>query len=298
VPYAHVVFTLPDLLAPLALQNPRVLYDLLFHAASRALLEIAAHPQHLGARLGILAILHTWGQQLVHHPHLHCLIPAGGPALDRSRWIACRPGFFLPVRVLSRRFRTLFLALLDQAYRAGDLQFHGRLHALAKPGAFGRLLAHTRSAEWVVYANPPFGGPDHVLHYLGRYTHRVAFSNHRILDISGDTVRFTWKDYRRGHRRRVMTLDTAEFARRFLLHVLPDRFVKIRYYGFLAPSQRKRALEHCRSLLLATAPTPPPPPPSNDTPALSTPDGTRPRCPHCKRGTLHRVRSLPPFDSS
>jgi len=221
VPYAHVVFTLPDLLAPLALQNPRVVYGLLFRAVSQTLLQVAATPRHLGARIGFLAVLHTWGQNLLHHPHVHCVVPAGGVALDGSRWLRCRPGFFLPVRVLSRLYRGKLLAFLEQAHQAGSLQFHGRLAELRNPSAFRGLLARARALEWVVYAKPPFGGPDAVLKYLARYTHRVAISNHRLVEATDEHVRFRWKDYRHGHRQRVMTLATTEFVRRFLLHVLP-----------------------------------------------------------------------------
>jgi putative transposase/transposase-like zinc-binding protein len=297
VPYAHVVFTLPDLLAPLALQNPHIVYSLLFRAASQTLLQVAATPRHLGARLGFLAILHTWGQNLLHHPHLHCVVPAGGLAPDGSRWISCRPGFFLPVRVLSRLFRGKFLALLEEAERAGKLQFHGQLHELRQPHAFRLLCAQARAREWVVYAKPPFGGPDCVLKYLARYTHRIAISNHRILSVSQDQVRFTWKDYKHGHRPRVMTLDISEFARRFLLHVLPHRFVKIRYYGTLAQSQRATGLARCCELLKTPAEQPAP-----SITAASQPEARRvsepPLCPRCQRGSLRRLRTIPPIDSS
>lgn len=215
VPYAHVVFTLPDVLAPLALQNPKRVYGLLLRAASQTLLQVAATPRHLGARLGFLAVLHTWGQTLLHHPHVHCVVPAGGLALDGSRWVACRPGFFLPVRVLGRLYRGKLLALLEEAYQAGKLQFHGQLGELREPRAFRTLLARARALEWVVYAKPPFGGPEAVLKYLARYTHRIAISNHRLLEATDDHVRFTWKDYRHGNRPRVMTLELTEFARRF-----------------------------------------------------------------------------------
>ncbi len=297
VRYAHVVFTLPDLLAPLALQNPRVVYGLLFRAASQTLLQVAATPRHLGARLGFLAILHTWGQNLLHHPHLHCVVPAGGLARDGSRWIPCRPGFFLPVRVLSRLFRGKFLALLEEAQRAGTLQFHGQLHALRQPSAFRALRARAHAIEWVVYAKPPFGSPDCVLKYLARYTHRIAISNHRLLSVEQDRVSFSWKDYRHGHRQRVLTLCAVEFVRRFLLHVLPYRFVKIRYYGLLAQSQRATTLPRCRELLRA-----PSEPPASAPTAAQTPGGQRasepPRCPSCERGRLHRLHGLPPTDSS
>lgn len=300
VPYAHVVFTLPALLAPLALQNPQLVYGLLFRAVSQTLLQIAATPRHLGARLGFLAILHTWGQNLLHHPHIHCVVPAGGLALDGSRWVRCRPGFFLPVRVLGRLFRGKLLAFLEEAHRAGALQFHGRLVELRDPRAFRSLLARARTLEWVVYAKPPFGGPDAVLKYLARYTHRIAISNHRLLQATLEHVSFSWKDYRHAHRQRVLTLELAEFARRFLLHVLPPRFVKIRYYGWLAQSQRASALPRCRELLATSAP-------ASATTAgrdnhTNEPGADRDSkpvtCPHCQRGRLVYSRALPPADSS
>jgi predicted Zn-ribbon and HTH transcriptional regulator len=301
VPYAHVVFTLPDLLAPLALQNPQVVYGLLFRAASQTLLQVAATPQHLGARIGFLAILHTWGQNLLHHPHIHCVVPAGGVALDGSRWVRCRPGFFLPVRVLSRLYRGKFLSLLQEAYQAGALQCHGRLADLRSARAFRRLLSRARALEWVVYAKPPFGGPEAVLKYLARYTHRIAISNQRLLEATDDHVSFTWKDYRHEHRRRVMTLDISEFVRRFLLHVLPHRFVKIRYYGFLSQSQRATALSQCRGLLdirpnmSATSADSA----ANDTDEVNGDCASeRVVCPSCHRGRLVYDRALPAVDSS
>ena len=301
VPYAHVVFTLPDLLAPLALQNPQVVYGLLFRAVSQTLLQIAATPRHLGARIGFLAILHTWGQNLLHHPHIHCVVPAGGIASDASRWVRCRPGFFLPVRVLGRLYRGKFLALLQEAYQAGALQCHGRLAHLRSAQAFRSLLDRARALEWVVYAKPPFGGPEAVLKYLARYTHRIAISNHRLLEATDNHVSFPWKDYRHQHRRRVMTLEISEFVRRFLLHVLPHRFVKIRYYGFLAQSQRATSLPHCRNLLGTASST-------SATPADSGADeahemdsecvSDRVVCPNCHRGRLVHGRALPAIDSS
>ena len=204
VAYSHVVFTLPEQLAPLALRNQRLLYDLLFRAASETLLQIAADPRHLGARIGVLAVLHTWSQNLRHHPHLHCLVPAGGLALDHSRWIDCRPGFFLPVRVLSRLFRGKILALLQQAYKKGELRCLGTIANLADPRQFHSLLRRLRSMEWVVYAKPPFAGPQEVLDYVGRYTHRVAISNNRLLDIEDGQVQFRYKDYRNRSQQKVM----------------------------------------------------------------------------------------------
>ena len=301
VPYTHVVFTLPHTLAPLALQNPRVLYDLLFRAAAETLLEVAADPRHLGARIGFLALLHTWGQTLLHHPHVHCLVPAGGLALDRSRWVPCRRGFFLPVRVLSRVFRGKFLALARAAYEAGRLRFHGRLAELNEnPQAFHRLLAQSRRHDWSVYAKPPFGGPEQALKYLARYTHRIAIANHRLLAVDRQAVTFSWKDYAHANQLRTLTLDPDEFMRRFLLHVLPTHFVRIRAYGFLANRQRSSALELCRSLL-AAAPLDRQPPPASPPPAAESRPSHDPehrqRCPRCGTGTLHRL-PLPPYDTS
>jgi predicted Zn-ribbon and HTH transcriptional regulator len=249
VPYFHVVFTMPEALAKLALFNKRVVYEILFRAAARTLLEIARDPKRLGARIGFLAVLHTWGQNLFHHPHLHCVVPGGGLSEDGQTWIACRKGFFLPVRVLSRRFRTLFLKELAAAYVGGELALPGDLSSLAEPAAFDHLVASQRKLEWVVYSKEPFGGPSHVLAYLGRYTHRVAISNDRILGVEGGRVSFRYKDYRDGNADKVMTLDAREFLRRFFLHVLPGGFVRIRHFGLFANRTRRQSLSRCRSLL-------------------------------------------------
>jgi hypothetical protein len=251
VSYFHVVFTLPEQLSLLALQNKRVIYNLLFRAASETLLEIAADPKHLGARIGFFAVLHTWGQTLQAHPHLHCVIPGGGLSADNSQWIASRPGFFLPVKVLSRLFRGKFIAYLYKARDQGQLTYAGQMSDLAEADGFNCLLSKLKRIEWVVYAKPPFGGPEQVLKYLARYTHRVAISNGRMLDLSGDDVTFNYKDYAAGNVTKTMTLDVHEFARRFLLHVLPRGFVRIRYYGFLANGCRAKKLELCRRLLSA-----------------------------------------------
>ena len=247
VPYAHVVFTMPQVLAPLVLQNKRVLYDLLMRTVAQTLQEIALNPKHLGAKLGFFAILHTWGQTLVHHPHVHCVIPAGGLAEDGT-WRACRPGFFLPVRVLSRLFRGKFLAGLTEAFRDGRLELHASLTCYRDAADFKRLVHQARRTEWVVYAKPPFDGPERVLKYLARYTHRIAISNHRLIHVDDDAVSFRYKDYR-GARSRSLTLPLAEFTRRFLLHVLPKGFVRIRHYGFLANGCRARLLSSCRRAL-------------------------------------------------
>jgi len=246
--YFHVVFTLPHQLNALAEQNPRVLYDLLFTAAARTLLEVAADPKHLGARIGFISILHTWGQNLRHHPHLHCVIPAGGLAPDHSRWIRPRYPFFLPVKILSRVFRGKFLARLKRAYRRQRLHFSGELRQLASEKRFTAFLRSLFRKDWVVYAKPAFGGPAQVLRYLGRYTHRVAISNHRLLAFDGEQVTFRWKDYAHGNQQRKMTLSAEEFLRRFLTHVLPRGFVRIRHFGFLANSQRARLLNLCQRL--------------------------------------------------
>jgi hypothetical protein len=256
VPYFHVLFTLPAEAAAIAFQNKAVVYAILFKAAAETLCTIAADPKHLGAEIGLVAVLHTWGQTLQHHPHVHCVVPGGGPAPDGTRWIGCRPGFFLPVRVLSRLFRRRFLERLHAAFEAGDLGFHGELADLADPAAFARRLRELRRVEWVVYAKPPFGGPEQVLAYLGRYTHRVAIANSRLVGVSADAVAFRWTDYRHHGKSKVMTLGADEFIRRFLLHSLPDGFHRIRHYGFLANRHRAEKLALCRKLLEGPPPCP------------------------------------------
>ena len=258
VPYYHVVFTLPSAAAEIAFQNKRVVYGILFRAAADALRDIAADPRHLGAEIGAVAVLHTWGQALQHHPHLHCIVPGGGLAPDLTRWVPCRPGFFLPVRVLSRRFRTLFLERLRAASAAGELRFSGALAALAEPAAFAERLNGLRGIEWVIYAKRPFAGPEQVLAYLGRYTHRVALANSRLTGLHNGQASFTWKDYRHEGKTKVMTLAAAEFLRRFLLHAVPDGFHRIRHIGLLANGHRTAKLDLCRALLAAPAPEPPP----------------------------------------
>jgi hypothetical protein len=251
VEYFHVVFTLPALVADIAYQNKAAVYGLLFKASAQTLLTIAADPKHLGARIGMTSVLHTWGSAMTHHPHVHVIVPGGGLSPDGTRWIACRPGFFLPVRVLSRLFRRLFLEGLVRLHRTGKLRFFGELARLADLDAFAAHLAPLRKADWVVYAKPPFGGPEAVLAYLSRYTHRVAISNHRLISADADTVAFRWKDYRikRGDRMKVMRLSTAEFIRRFLIHVLPTGFHRIRHAGFLANGIRRDRIAMIRRLL-------------------------------------------------
>jgi hypothetical protein len=246
--YFHVVFTVPEEIAAIAFYNPETVYHLLFQTVAETLLTIARDPKHLGAEIGFFAVLHTWGQNLLLHPHLHCVVPGGGLSPDRS-WVACRPGFFLPVRVLSRLFRRLFLAGLREASANGKLQFFGDLVSLRAPTAFSRYLDPLAEQEWVVYAKPPFGGPQHVLDYLARYTHRVAISNSRLLALENGMVSFRWKDYRHPQRPKVMSISAEEFLRRFLLHTLPRGFQRIRYYGLLANCHRTEKLACCRELL-------------------------------------------------
>lgn len=287
VGYFHVVFTMPPAAAEIAFQNTATVYAILFRAAAETLRLVAADPRHLGAELGVVAVLHTWGQTLHHHPHVHCVVPGGGPSLDGTRWVACRPGFFLPVRVLSRVFRRLFLAELQTAFEAGGLGFFGDLAGLAEPAAFTRRLRELRGVEWVVYAKPPFGGPAQVLAYLGRYTHRVAIANSRLLDVTDRQVAFRWRDYRHHGKAKVMTLDADEFIRRFLLHTLPDGFHRIRHYGFLANGHRADKLALCRTLLAAPTPKPDPSP-IEDTAATD-----RNHCCPCCGSTAISRTSLP-----
>jgi hypothetical protein len=308
-PYFHMVFTLPEAMGSLALQNKRMMYGILFRAASQTLLQIAADPKHLGAQIGFFLVLHTWGQNLHHHPHVHGVVPGGGIALDRSRWISCKKEkkyFFLPVKVLSRVFRGKFVDLLRKAFQRGELSFHGKLEGLDDPQAFERWLRTTYKTDWVVHAKPPFGGPVQVLKYLARYTHRVAISNRRLIDIEDGKVRFRWKDYANCRAHKTMTLDAVEFIRRFLLHVLPKGFVRIRHYGFLANRHRKQNLLIIRRLLDATrgrqaqAPSD-----SADSNAVSTdeagtslafeaPSEPRTHCPVCQTGQMAVVEILKP----
>ena len=294
VPYFHVVFTLPEELNVLALGNPEVIYDLLFRCASETLLEIAADPKHLGARLGILAVLHTWGQTLVLHPHLHCIVPGGGPALDGKRWVTASERFLLPVRVLAPVFRGKFLAGLKRLYQEGRLSLSGGAGELRDPFVFHNLLDRLYQKFWWVYSKPPFGGPEEVLKYLARYTHRVALSNHRLVRLEDDQVTFTYKDYAQEGRVRQMTLPAEEFIRRFLLHILPHRFVRIRYYGLLANRHRDRELERCRVLLGAAPPVPELEKHEDWQAVFLRVTGRDPTlCAECGRGHLRLVRELP-----
>ena len=294
--YFHVVFTVSQTIAEIALQNKAVVYGILFRATADTLRTIAADPKHLGATIGFFAVLHTWGQTLVHHPHLHCVVPGGGLSPDGTRWIPCRPGFFLPVRVLSRLFRRLFLTALQAAFDAGQLRFAGTRQALADPRRFADHLHPARQTEWVVYAKRPFAGPGQVLDYVGRYTHRVAIANPRLLELDDGHVRFRYTDYRAPAAPKTMTLDATEFIRRFLLHVLPSGFHRIRYYGLLGNRHRVAHLARCRALL----DTPVTPPIARETPRpldyrdrYETLTGRSLRvCPRCQGGHMRVVEGL------
>jgi hypothetical protein len=285
--YFHVVFTVPQPIAAIALQNKETVYNILFRATAETLRTIAADPEHLGAQIGFFAVLHTWGQALLAHPHLHCVVPGGGISPDGKRWISCPPDFFLPVPVLSRLFRRLFLDYLRQAFDAGGLQFFSSLEPLRARNAFLRHIAPIRKKDWVVYAKPPFAGPEEVLKYVARYTHSVAISNNRLLDIDDGKVQFRWKDYRDDNRHKTMTLGADEFIRRFLLHVLPDGFQRIRYFGFLANRYRAEKLALCRQLMQM--------PPPATTPEVNKDYKDRyealtgislKKCPLCRCGTM------------
>ena len=289
VEYFHVVFTLPSVLGPLALQNKTLIYNLLFQATAQTLLTVAADWKGLRAKIGFFAILHTWGQKLDLHPHLHCVVPGGGLSLDGTRWVSCPRGFFLPVKMLSRLFRGKFLAQLKAAHQRGELTLAGQLQPLASPAAFNRWLTPLYQQEWVVYAKPPWNGPKQVLKYLSRYTHRVAIANQRLVSIDDGRVTFRYKDYRRGHRQRTLTLTATEFIRRFLLHVLPNGFMRIRYYGFLANTHRKKQLAMIRELLGVPSPEVPPTPNGEQEAAYQAEDQ---RCPHCSCGTLQPVELI------
>jgi len=290
--YFHVVFTLPEQLAAIAYQNKEVVYSILFRATAETLRTIASDPKHLGAEIGFFTVLHTWGSNLLHHPHLHCVVPGGGLSPDGTRWIACKPGFFLPVRVLSRLFRRLFLEHLQRAFDTGKLRFFTALESLRDPSYFARYLEPVRKAEWVVYAKAPFAGPQQVLDYVGRYTHRVAISNNRLLDIEAGQVRFQWKDYRDKGQQKTMALSAEEFIRRFLLHALPEGFQRIRYYGLLGNRYRRVKLARCRQLLGMALPVETPAPQDyRDQHEHLTGSSLR-ECPACHRGRMVMVETL------
>ena len=293
-PYFHVVFTVPDEIAAIAYQNKRVVYDILFHTTAETLKTIGGDPKHLGAEIGFFAVLHSWGQNLMFHPHLHCVVPGGGLSADGQRWVRCRARFFLSVRVLSRLFRRLFLESLEKAFNSGKLQFFAALEFLRDPHAFAERIAQAKQTDWVVYTKRPFAGPQQVLEYVGRYTHRVAISNNRLIDIDNGRVKFHWKDYRDNSQIKVMDLEADEFIRRFLLHVLPEGFQRIRYYGFLANRDRRNKLALCRQLLGMQT--------SSQTTSIKD---YRERyqeltgrsltlCPRCQKGQMVIVESLPP----
>jgi hypothetical protein len=301
VPYSHVVFTLPDELNPVTFRNKQVLYNILFRAASESLLTIAADRKHLGAQIGFTAILHTWGQNLLFHPHLHCVVTAGGLAPDGKRWVRARANFFLPVRVLARLFRGKFLHYLSEARRQGRLSFEGSTGALAGESAFRRFVDTLYRKAWVVYAKPPFGGAEHVFHYLGRYTHRVAISNGRLVEMKDAKVSFTVKDYADESRQKVLTLQAEEFIRRFLLHVLPKRFIRIRHFALMAGRNVTEKLPRCRQLLTPHAPEPPPSTGQDPKPKKTWQErvleltGVDPlECPRCSIGTMVRRAVLDP----
>lgn len=294
VPYFHIVFTLPQPLSPLALQNKRLLYGLLMRRAADTLLRIARDPRHLGAKIGFTAILHTWGQTLMHHPHVHCLVPGGGLSPDGKRWIPSREGFFLAVRVLSRVFRGSCLEELNRLYQQGNLTLQGRLDDLRHPNRWAGFLGQLRGIEWVVYAKPPFGSPGQVVKYLARYTHRVAISNRRLVSLGSGQVTFRYKDYRQGHSQRLMRLSAVEFIRRFLLHSLPKGFVRIRHYGFMANRVRQQNLEHCRRLIgNSTAEQPPAVSSQTHSGGVDQSISDWP-CPKCRKGEMHFIELLPP----
>lgn len=290
VEYFHVVFTLPEDLRPIALQNRKMLYGILFAAASQTLVEIAADPVHLGAQIGITAVLHTWGQTLGYHPHLHCIVPGGGIGAEGD-WVSCRPGFFLPVAVLGKKFRGKFLQLLRKAHDSGQLRFGGGISELVDPSNFSALIDRCFRHKWVVYSKRPFGGPTVVLKYLARYTHRIAISNSRLVSMRGDEVTFSWKDYASGGQHRETTLHAHEFIRRFLMHLLPKGFVRIRHYGLLANRYRREKIAQCRALLEHL--------PSQegdqfDQALLDIAPFVLDLCPQCKRGHLTPTRILHP----
>ncbi len=294
--YFHVVFTLPEAIATIAFQNRALLYNMLFTTAAQTLRTIGADPKHLGAEIGFLAVLHTWGQTLMNHPHLHCVVPGGGLSPDGQRWVACRPGFFLPVRVLSQLFRRLFLERLQQAYDAGELTLVSALEPLRTPDAFQRHLAPLREQQWVVYAKSSFAGPQQMLDYLGRYTHRVAISNHRLLDIDDATVTFQWRDYRDANQSKAMTLTADEFIRRFLIHVLPPGFHRLRYFGFMGNCHRKEKLARCRALLGMQAAPPQPDVTQDYRDRYEALTGISLRqFPACNNGRMITVEHLKPF---
>jgi hypothetical protein len=293
IPYFHVVFTLPHALNALAQSHPRLIYRLLFQSAASTLVSFGRDPRHLGGDLGVTAVLHTWGQPLTQHVHVHCVVTGGALAPDGTRWIPARSGFLFPVRALAKVFRGRYLAGLQRAFDRGEVHLTGGLAALAVPAAFAAWLTELRQSDWVVYCKPPFAGPEHVLAYLGRYTHRVALSNNRLLAVADGRVHFRWRDYADGDRVKVMALDVDEFLRRFLLHIVPDGFVRIRHFGLLANRRRTPALAQCR-VLMAQPPPPVDRPESVREVMLRLTGIDIERCPVCPQGRLHTVERLAP----
>ena len=274
--YLHVVFTLPGRLSPLVLQNKKIIYDLLFRSSAETLVEVARNPKRLGAEIGFFSVWHTWSQKLTAHPHVHCVVPAGGLSPDHTRWIRSRDNYFLPKKVLAELFRGKFVDALKEAFQNGQLHFHGDLKLLAQPEIFAAWLRPLHRQDWVVYLKPPFGGPAYVVHYLGRYTHRVAISNHRLVSFKDGQVTFRWRDSAHHNEQKLMTLSVDEFLRRFLLHILPKGFVRIRNFGFLANRRRSTLLPLCFQLLGTT-----PQPPAEEHPSSIEDAAELYRCPHC-----------------
>tara|TARA_R110001592_G_scaffold343029_2_gene633226 strand:- start:4514 stop:5695 length:1182 start_codon:yes stop_codon:yes gene_type:complete len=296
IDYWHLVFTLPHGLNPLAQGNPRVIYRLLFHAAAKTLLEFGRNPRWIGGDVGITMVLHTWGQRLDQHIHVHAVVTGGALSCDGEHWMPARRGFLFPVRALSKVFRAKYLEALFQVHRDGQLRFSGATSALSDIAAFQEFISELKAKEWVVYAKPPFGGAAQVMAYLGRYTHRVAIANHRLVSFEHDTVRFRWRDYAHGNATKVMALDAGEFLRRFLLHTLPHGFVRIRHYGLLGNRCRHSKLAHCRALLEQPEPEPAPTESAEDM-MLRLADIDVQRCPHCKQGQLRVIATIDPESS-
>ncbi len=296
IQYFHVVFTIPSELNPLVLNNQKIMYNLLFRSVSETLTKLGNDPKHLGARIGFIGILHTWGQNLVDHPHIHCVVTGGGLSCDRNNWITCRKGFFIPVRVMSALFMGKFLDYLKKSYESGELRFPGIIKHLNKPHTFESFRRQFYHKKWVVYSKPPFNGIEGVLNYLSRYTHRIAISNHRILKLKDGKVSFRWRDYSDGDKEKIMTLKADEFIRRFLLHVLPDRFVKIRHYGLLANRNRKDNIALCRELLGSNKIQA-----TKDEPTtwqerfLEITGVDLTKCPVCTKGTMVKLQILQPL---
>jgi len=294
IEYFHVVFTIPSELNLLVSMNPKVMYDLLFRSVSETLIELADDQNHLGAKIGVISILHTWGQNLMDHPHIHCIVTGGGLSPDGSRWVSCRKGFFLPVRVLSALFRGKFLDLLKRCFTSHDLVFSGRISHLKEPETFESFRTRFYHKKWVVYCKPPFGGPEGVLKYIGRYTHRIAISNNRILSNQDGRVSFLWRDYADDNRQKTMTLQTDEFIRRFLLHILPDRFVRIRHCGLLANRNRKDNIAACHKMLAGEKVTKEKNRETWQEQLLRICGIDVTACPVCKKGRMNRIERLLP----